>query len=671
MEDDRSLDATDEKHCSSSNGDVEQENMNDLMLSDMVVVDEVLDDSDLEAESAEAEEHGEDDETGTQPNTEVPEGEPNPAPYSSYTPRGRQDKFTSEKFKIEIRGIPKFFGIGQLKRLLNDTLKLDSNKIKPPRGGSRLYVCFRSEESKLQALKVLNGYVWKNHKLSALSAKAAPDPLERKRKLEADKQDGVVASKVLKQTLNYQEKLRLNTVPYSDVPYNAQLETKTTAMKKVLQQMGKQIVKFNPQLDGWLEEQAKKYNGLPCQLKPIRPSPVLTGYRNKCEFTIGLNPDTGNPTVGFRLGSYSQGEVGVYPADGLCHIPEVMVKVAKVLEELVVTSTLPPWHPQTLSGVWQTAMMRINKAEQLMLMLVLQVGDLNEEDRAQLKKNILLFFTEGAGKQFNLYSLYVQCIGRMAKGQPPTRPELLHGEPFFIEELMGVKLRISPTAFFQVNTPATEELYSAVGELASPTPDTTLLDICCGTGSIGLCLAKDCGQVLGVELVQAAVDDAKANAASNGLSHCDFFAGSAENILNASLVRATRPDIVAILDPPRPGVASRVISTIRRCQRIQRLVYMACSPSSVLHNFRDLARPASKTLPGWPFLPVCAIPVDMFPHTPHVELVVLLERIDPSTLPASKSGEAEAKQNNEIKDYINLPMNDAYNKDTPAPPDGT
>jgi tRNA (uracil-5-)-methyltransferase len=170
-------------------------------------------------------------------------------------------------------------------------------------------------------------------------------------------------------------------------------------------------------------------------------------------------------------------------------------------------------------------------------------------------------------------------------------------------------------------------LYTAVGNLLESNPNTTLLDVCCGTGTIGISVANKCGQVLGIEMVESAVQDARENAELNGLSHkCEFFAGKAEDIIDVVIGKAKFENIVAIVDPPRNGVHQRVLLLLRKCEKIKTLIYVSCDAKQAMKNFIDLARPPSKMYKGSPFHPKRIIPVDMFPHCHQTELVILFER---------------------------------------------
>lgn len=250
----------------------------------------------------------------------------------------------------------------------------------------------------------------------------------------------------------------------------------------------------------------------------------------------------------------------------------------------------------------------------------------------------------------------------------------------------NLRFCISPTAFFQVNTLAAEKLYSLAGDWAGLGPNTLLFDVCCGTGTIGLTLAHRVGMVVGIEMNASAVADANRNAEINGIKNCRFVCSKAENVMGSLLKEylTSKTDdqsdsgindsdvnkeetnasedsskihhfenVVAIVDPPRVGLHPTVIKALRTHSRLRRLVYISCNPESLVANAIELCTPSAdnnekgnKNNGGWrrmssaglarhraksmpasePFQPVKAMAVDLFPHTPHCELVMLLER---------------------------------------------
>ncbi|EFJ48436.1 hypothetical protein VOLCADRAFT_33590, partial [Volvox carteri f. nagariensis] len=210
------------------------------------------------------------------------------------------------------------------------------------------------------------------------------------------------------------------------------------------------------------------------------------------------------------------------------------------------------------------------------------------------------------------------------------------GPGYIHDSLCELRFRISPTAFFQVNTPATCALYKVVGDWAAAGPSTLLLDICCGTGTIGITLAGRVSKVIGVDSVASAIEDARVNAALNGITNAEFVAGKAEDALPGILAAHAGEgspygpgDVVAVADPPRAGLHRTVLRALLGCERIRRLVFVSCNPDSLVQNVVALCCPPGRAGPGCsytPFRPVKALAVDLFPHTSHVEAVMLLER---------------------------------------------
>lgn len=198
--------------------------------------------------------------------------------------------------------------------------------------------------------------------------------------------------------------------------------------------------------------------------------------------------------------------------------------------------------------------------------------------------------------------------------------------PYIHDALCNLKFRISPTAFFQVNSPATCLLYHMAGQWAAANPNTLVFDICCGTGTIGLTVARRVARVVGIDNVASAIEDAKVNCALNDVSNCDFVCGKAEDVMNRLLNQyaGQYTDVVAIADPPRAGLHRTVLRAIRRCSALRRLVFIACNPASIVANVADLCMPRQNE--GEAFKPVKAVAVDLFPHTAHVESMVLLQR---------------------------------------------
>src|SRR5918994_570254 len=194
---------------------------------------------------------------------------------------------------------------------------------------------------------------------------------------------------------------------------------------------------------------------------------------------------------------------------------------------------------------------------------------------------------------------------------------LLWGEEAIEEELLGLRFRIRPNAFLQTNTRMAERIYELAREAAALTRDETVYDLYCGTGTIALTLARDALTVWGVEVSEESVACAIENAELNGISNAAFFAGNVGQSVEELLDRSGSPDVV-VVDPPRAGLAGKAL---RRLGRIgaARIVYVSCNPTTLASDVKQLRD-------EWGYELRRVRPVDMFPHTPHVEAVALIEK---------------------------------------------
>ncbi|XP_021788127.1 tRNA (uracil(54)-C(5))-methyltransferase homolog isoform X5 [Papio anubis] len=428
---------------------------------------------------------------------------------------------------------------------------------------------------------------------------------------------------------------------------------KFEAQKKILQRLESYIQMLNGVN---VTTAVPKSESLPCLLHPIIPSPVINGYRNKSTFSVNRGPD-GNPkTVGYYLGTWRDGNIVCVRSNNLKNIPEKHSQVAQgmdywwwhgwieagrpiegscaaVIQYYEVFLRQSPLEPCLVfheGGYWRELIVRTNSQGHTMAIITFHPQKLSQEELHVQKETVKEFFIRGPGAACDLTSLYFQesTMTRCSHQQSPY--QLLFGEPYIFEELLSLKIRISPDAFFQINTAGAEMLYRTVGELTGVNSDTILLDICCGTGVIGLSLAQHTSQVLGIELVEQAVEDARWTAAFNGITNSEFHTGRAEKILPGLLKsKEDGQSVVAVVNPARAGLHYKVIQAIRNCRAIRTLVFVSCKlHGESTRNVIELCCPPdpAKKLLGEPFVLQQAVPVDLFPHTPHCELVLLFTR---------------------------------------------
>ncbi|KAJ1654034.1 hypothetical protein IWQ61_005960 [Dispira simplex] len=395
----------------------------------------------------------------------------------------------------------------------------------------------------------------------------------------------------------------------------------------------------------------------PCLVLPTVASPVHTGYRNKCEFTFGVTPN-GEPDLGFMLGNFSSGVTRVANADHCLHVhPRAVQLVQKMRDYVSNVSPHPVYNQIERVGVWRLFVTRTQASGEDMVIVQYNPTNLSDEEQQTIQEDLKRLFSTSEADFVPVTSLYIQETPDQTNGISQKSPiVLLAGAPLIHEKLLDTQFQISPHSFFQVNTLGAERLYSIVRDWAmgkpsplvtSTTEGTTdsvlsngsediLLDLCCGTGTIGILMAKYFRQVIGIELIPQAVEDANTNATAKGITNAKFIAGPVEKLLGSQLqqlktdgVIMDTSSVVAVLDPPRNGVNNKVLAAIRECPAIRRVVFVACDFKQSMKNIVDLCRPPSNRYPGTAFCCTQAVPVDLFPHTNACELVIELVRVSP------------------------------------------
>ncbi|XP_046277002.1 tRNA (uracil-5-)-methyltransferase homolog A isoform X3 [Marmota monax] len=525
----------------------------------------------------------------------------------------RDDLFTSEIFKLELQNVPRHASFSDVRRFLG-RFGLQPHKTKLFGQPPCAFVTFRSAAERDKALRVLHGALWKGRPLSVRLARPKADPMARKRQQEGEPPAMRVADVV---------------TPLWTVPYAEQLERKRLECEQVLQRLAKEIGNTNRTLLPWLLTQRHKHNKACCPLEGVRPSPQQTEYRNKCEFLVGVGVDGEDNTVGCRLGKYKGGTCAVAAPFDTVHIPEATKRVVKSFQEFIRSTPYSAYDPETYAGHWKQLTVRTSRRGQAMAIAYFHPQKLSHEELAGLKASLVQHFMEGPGRTSGVTCLYFVEEGqRKTPSQEGLLLEHVAGDRCIQEDLLGLTFQISPHAFFQVNTPAAEVLYTVIQDWAQLDKESTVLDVCCGTGTIGLALAWKVKRVIGIELCQEAVEDARVNAHANELNNVEFHCGRAEDLVPTLVCRLASQQLVAILDPPRAGLHSKVILAIRRAENLKRLLYVSCNPRAAMGNFVDLCRAPSNRVKGIPFRPVKAVAVDLFPQTPHCEMLILFERVE-------------------------------------------
>ena len=290
---------------------------------------------------------------------------------------------------------------------------------------------------------------------------------------------------------------------------------------------------------------------------------------------------------------------------GTCHLQSnEMSEMLALTREIAAASSLPAYDTRDRKGFWRFLVLRRGRnTGQIMANLVTAWNE--PELAAAWAKSMLERFPE-------VTTLINGIAPRPASAVILDEIHLLHGDGNITERLGGLEFEISPTSFFQPNTAAAEKLYELVAAEAGNLEGKTVFDLYCGTGTIALCLAARAGKVVGLELVESAVDNARKNAVRNGIIGAAFTVGDVRGTLANAVRRHERPDVV-ILDPPRAGNHPKLLQELIALAPAK-IVHVSCNPATLA---RDLA-----TLAEGGYSIGTAHPVDLFPHTPHTETVV-------------------------------------------------
>lgn len=332
-------------------------------------------------------------------------------------------------------------------------------------------------------MKSFDGLKWKGRELKVKEAKPKMDPM-LKRRMEDDKR----SKKKSKSKKSRKKTVGEATAPFAELPYDEQLKRKEKECIKYLNKYASAVKKASYELRPIIRSNQKK-KGLPCIWHGIKASPQIDGYRNKNEFAVGKN-ENGEKTVGFRLGSYTSGSLEVGSVQDLPHVPDRTKLAVKLFESYVRSSKYRIFSAEMYIGQFRQFTVRLSQSTgEIMVIVGLHTSEILDE-LDDLIKDIIEFFTERDGKELNVTSIYIEEINKRIIGQTQNIFRHVHGSKYISDTILGLKFRISAASFFQINTKSAEVLYDLAIKMGNVDSDTSVLDICCGTGTIGLCFAK-------------------------------------------------------------------------------------------------------------------------------------------------------------------------------------
>jgi len=390
---------------------------------------------------------------------------------------------------------------------------------------------------------------------------------------------------------------------WQNLPYESQLKNKENQVKECLEHLGNfNFSATNNKID----------------FQPIMSSPDIFSYRNKVEFSFGyqnmrveVDKDGNrlyfdeNPSLGF----HSPGKWEEIISVRNCNlIPEKVNKIFTKIKEWCLSQNKSVHNPKTHKGFWRHLLLRFNLKGEILVNLIVheEIENLFFSDLIELLKN-----------ESEMKSFYVTVHKGLNDDWMNGDLKCLYGDKEIYEEILGMKFSISPKSFFQTNSKGAEVLYSKVVDFAKEINPKSILDLYCGTGTIGQILAKDRKEtkIIGLELLESAVADAYKNAELNNLKNVEFISGKAEKTLQDVLEKYPEGFDLVIIDPPRSGMHQKALKTLLEANA-KNIIYVSCNPSTLARDLRILCDN------GYELQKVC--PVDMFPHTAHIEVVTKL-----------------------------------------------
>lgn len=335
----------------------------------------------------------------------------------------------------------------------------------------------------------------------------------------------------------------------------------------------------------------------------IIPSEEIYGYRNKMEFTI-IKADSS-----IIIGFHHRGRHDLLLDISSCLLASGNLnKILNDTREFIGKKNISVYNSKRMTGLLRYLVLKEGKNTQEVMVNVVTF----EEDFPEIKELAEILRNDNP----SILSIVQNINSRKSTIAAGEYEKVISGRAYIREYIGNLEFRISANSFFQTNTRQAEILFEIIKNYCEASPDDTILDLYCGTGAISLFLARNSKKVIGIELNQEAVRDARANALLNGISNCEFLQGEVRYVLQDILQNKAEIDTI-VIDPPRSGLHPKATKTILEIMP-KRIVYVSCNPATLARDLKILHSGGYRILK--------LQPVDMFPHTAHVECVAKLEK---------------------------------------------
>lgn len=363
----------------------------------------------------------------------------------------------------------------------------------------------------------------------------------------------------------------------------------------------KQLKNKAGEVKGFLDKKSIKYG----QLFDIEPAPERYAYRNKMEYTFGDMEKDGPMTLGMHKKRHFMSIVTV---DQCQLVHNDFNKILRTVLNFASEKGYSHYHKKSHKGLMRHLIVRrgIRTGELLVNVVTSSEKGFDEKEFTDMLLELSL--------ENKIVGILRTVNDRLADAVYCDELRILYGREYYMEEILGLKFKVSAFSFFQTNVDAVEKLYSYALDLIDDFQDKTVFDLYCGTGTITQTLAKKAKKVIGIELVKEAVEAAKENAALNGLDNCQFISGDVCEMLKTV---EEKPDVI-VVDPPRMGISPDALDKIIR-YGVDQIVYISCNPKTLAENLYYMQYYGYKVESVKPF--------DNFPCTKHIECACLLSKV--------------------------------------------
>lgn len=356
-----------------------------------------------------------------------------------------------------------------------------------------------------------------------------------------------------------------------------------------------------------IQDALTRLGGIDIEVPPILHSELIDGYRNKAQHPVGMDMHR-NVITGF----YAKKSHRIISSTKCLLEPSDFEIILKAVQGYIFLSKIRAYDEQTHRGVLRNIYIRHAKATgELMVCLVINGDGIPQ-------KELLVKALKGCACGDKIKSIVINHNKVDTNVVLGKRCTILYGRDHLEDELCGLKFNISPLSFYQVNPLGTEILYGKAKEFAQLKSTDTVLDLYCGAGTIGLTMAKDCKQVIGVEIINEAIKSARENAKNNNIENARFICDDANGAAQTLIEEGIKPNVV-VLDPPRKGCEVEVVQAVVKMNP-ERIVYVSCDPATLARDcaiFVEMGYGVNEV-----------IGVDMFARTVHVESVILMSKIE-------------------------------------------